>query len=465
MSDGAAAVIETVRTPDHQLPAEAVLSFRAAFADYQAVSVRQKRFGAPGSRQQAIGFPGVLEAGQGRALAADWLRRRWSDRERISFSLPQPSAGIEPGAIIRVPASGDGADFLVVEVEDGLARKVAARQITRAAPAPWRSGNPALGTLAAPVVGQPLAIFLDLPSNASAEAPQDRFRVAAWQKPWKSQAGVRLARGDRLCAAHHAWPAGRHRPAGRAAGAGTGRPHRSWLGARRSNFFGGEAASVSRNQLLNGANVAALRSAAGACEILQFESAEEIAPDIWRLTGLLRGQLGTEGLSGRGGRRASRYPRRGGRAGGPVTGEEGLALNWRIGPTGADFSSASFVALAETGGVRALLPLSPVHLRATPDGEGGVTLSWIRRGRLDADSWTPSDIPLGEAREDYSVEIAAAGGAAVRSAIVTETAFAYPAALIAADFGVVPAEIDVTIRQLSVAAGWGIPATRRLPLS
>ena len=53
----------------------------------------------------------------------------------------------------------------------------------------------------------------------------------------------------------------------------------------------------------------------------------------------------------------------------------------------------------------------------------------------------------------------------MRSAIVTEAAFAYPAALIAADFGVAPAEIDVTVRQLSVAAGWGIPATRRLPLS
>ncbi|WP_457935824.1 baseplate multidomain protein megatron [Mesorhizobium sp. 10J20-29] len=465
VSDGETAVIETVRTPDHQLPAEAVLSFRSALADYQAVSVRQRRFGAPGSRQQPIGFPGVLEAGQGRALAADWLRRRWGDRERISFSLPQPSAGIEPGAIIRVPASGNGADFLVVEVEDGLARKVTARQITRAAPAPWRSGNPALGTLAAPVVGQPLAIFLDLPSNASAEAPQDRFRVAAWQKPWKSQAvyaspeatgfALRTTLGQPadIGALVEPLPPG---PVGRI-------DHGSALTVE---FFGAEAASVSRNQLLNGANVAALRSAAGGFEILQFEAAEEIAPDIWRLTGLLRGQLGTEDLTGaEAGAHLVILDETVGPAG-LAPGEEGLALNWRVGPTGADFSSASFVGLAETGGIRALLPLSPVHLRATPDGEGGVTLGWIRRSRLDADSWTPSDIPLGEAREEYSVEIAAAGGgSAVRSAVVTETAFAYPAALIAADFGVAPAEIDVTIRQLSVAAGWGIPATRRLSLS
>ena len=31
--------------------------------------------------------------------------------------------------------------------------------------------------------------------------------------------------------------------------------------------------------------------------------------------------------------------------------------------------------------------------------------------------------------------------------------------------GAPPAEIDVTVRQLSLAAGWGLPATRRLSLS
>ena len=94
-----------------------------------------------------------------------------------------------------------------------------------------------------------------------------------------------------------------------------------------------------------------------------------------------------------------------------------------------------------------------------------MTLGWIRRGRLDADSWTPVDIPLGEEREEYLVEIAAAGGPVVRSASVTSPAFAYSAAMIAADFGTPPAEIDLTVRQLSIAAGWGLPATRRLALS
>ena len=50
---------------------------------------------------------------------------------------------------------------------------------------------------------------------------------------------------------------------------------------------------ASRLQLLNGANAAAIRSANSAWEVIQFQEAEEIGPDIWRLQTLLRGQLGT----------------------------------------------------------------------------------------------------------------------------------------------------------------------------
>ena len=93
-----------------------------------------------------------------------------------------------------------------------------------------------------------------------------------------------------------------------------------------------------------------------------------------------------------------------------------------------------------------------------------MALSWVRRGRIDADNWTASDIPLGEEREEYQVQIAHAGGALVRTATTLQPGFVYDSADIAADFGAPPDEIDVTVRQISLAAGWGIPATRRLSL-
>ena len=464
VSDGREPVVETVRTPDHQLPDEAVLSFRDPLVEYQAVSVRQTRTGAPGSRQHAIGFPGSLEAGQGTALVGDWLRRVWNERERVAFAVTQPNAEIVPGALVRLPTRDDV--WLVTEVEDGLVRKVSARQIVRAAPSVWQSANPgAIASTTPLIVGQPLALFLDLPMGAGPGAAEDQFRIAAWQKPWKSQAVLGSPEDTGFA---------QRTTVGQPADLGVltealppgvcGRVDHSVT--ITVELYGGELSSISRALLLNGANAVAIHAASGAWEIVQFEAAEEIAPDVWRLGGLLRGQLGTDDATAAGVDAGAHLVVLDDvvQAAGLLASEAGLLLNWRVGPAGSDLSGANFSDHSETGGLRALLPLSPVHLRAMTDGSD-VTLSWTRRGRVDADNWTASDIPLGEERVEYQVEIAHAGGAVVRTATTLAQSFLYDGADIAADFGAPPDEIDVTVRQLSLAAGWGLPATRCLSLS
>ena len=114
--------------------------------------------------------------------------------------------------------------------------------------------------------------------------------------------------------------------------------------------------------------------------------------------------------------------------------------------------------------LRAHLPLSPVHVRCRQNA-GGAAISWVRRGRIDADDWGQGEIPLGEEREEYQIEIAAAGGPSVRVALSSEQNWQYASADIAADFGGLPLEIDVTVRQISAVAGFGLPATRRFTLS
>jgi hypothetical protein len=92
-------------------------------------------------------------------------------------------------------------------------------------------------------------------------------------------------------------------------------------------------------------------------------------------------------------------------------------------------------------------------------------LSWIRRGRYGGDDWQQAEIPLGEALEEYQLQVAHAGGAIVRAAVTGSQQWSYTAAAIAADFGTMPAELDLTVRQRSMAAGWGIPATARLSIA
>ena len=138
--------------------------------------------------------------------------------------------------------------------------------------------------------------------------------------------------------------------------------------------------------------------------------------------------------------------------------------DWRVGPTGLDGSGLNVAESTAVGGQRAALPLAPVHLRARRAG-ADVVFSWIRRGRVDADGWDASDIPLGEAVEQYRVEIAAPGGMPVRTVVTAEPRWLYEAAMIVADFTAPPAAIDVTVRQFSVTAGWGVPVSKRLSIA
>jgi hypothetical protein len=461
VADGGS-VLESVRMPDHDLPAEALLAFTDPFRDYQAATARRRRLGAAGSRQKSLSFPGVMETGQAAALLEDWLDRVWYRRETVTFSVPRPGTGLVPGVVVRLPASGGLSDFLVTEIEDGLVRKVSARQAGASVPAPWRDVSRPAMPAPAIVAGQPHALFLDLPLGVGEGESQQQFRVAAWQKPWRSQTlyvspqdtgfssrGV-VSMPARLGRLIEALPPGF-----------MGRLDHSVVIS--VELFDAEVASVAMPQLLNGANAAAVRSASGAWEIVQFRDAEEVAPQAWRLTGLVRGQLGTDDAMRAGAPAGSDFvvlddavvPA------GLQASEIGLSLNWRIGPTGSGLSDDNFLTTAETGGMRALLPFSPVHLKAEWIGSD-LAISWIRRGRVNGDSWDGSDIPLGEDVERYRLEVAPAGETALRTEIVDEPRWLYPRAAIEADFGTVPAEIEINVRQFSTAAGWGLPARRRL---
>jgi hypothetical protein len=459
------AVFDVVRVPDHELPVEAVLAFKDRFYEHQSLTARTPRIGAAGSRQHALDFPGLLDPGQARALLDDWMRRSWSERETVRFAIAAPRDDVVPGVVVRLPGIDVDAEFLVTEIEDGLVRQVKARRIRRTAPAAWMPGPLSSSLRPMPPAGPPLALFLDLPMGVAAGPAEEHFRIAAWQNPWRTQLAfaspektgfeLRTTIGQ---------PARLGLLAEALEGGVTGRIDRSQsvLVALQDS----EAASISDLQLLNGGNLAAVRSTSGQWELLQFAEAEEVSPGLWRLSRLLRGQLGTDDAM-----------EAGADAGAPLVliddavepaglrgGEAGLPLNWRVGPSGFDISAMNYTASVETGLVRARLPLSPVHLKAQPTAGGDLAIDWLRRGRIDADGWGEGDIPLGEETESYRVEVAPEGGAVVRTATVASPAWTYSAAAIAADFPLPPAAIDVTIRQLGTGVGWGPPARRTFDL-
>nr|WP_237143354.1 hypothetical protein [Phyllobacterium zundukense] len=216
-------------------------------------------------------------------------------------------------------------------------------------------------------------------------------------------------------------------------------------------------------QMLNGVNSPLLGTPDGSWEVLQFLNAEETQSDQWRLTGLLRGQSGTE-------REAMQTRPKGmpfillDEAVSPAglkAQEAGLELTWRIGASGEDFSDQFFSTTTRAGGLRALQPLEPVHLRSRTDSNGDIHIDWMRRGRIDADSWLAADIPVGEERETYRIEIRK-DEKLLRFAEVDEPSWIYKASDRLADLGNLDTEIDLSIAMISAAVGPGRAMRRKL---
>lgn len=90
-------------------------------------------------------------------------------------------------------------------------------------------------------------------------------------------------------------------------------------------------------------------------------------------------------------------------------------------------------------------------------------LSWMRRGRLSADSWTPAEITNDEGVEGYRIEILNAGSVA-RTVETSTSDWLYPAADELADFGVPQASLTFRASQAGKHLPWGVSRSATLEL-
>ena len=460
-ADGAA--VERTRQPDHDLPREAELRFVDPGQDYQAALARDALPGPAAGATQTMTFPGCLEAEAASALLADWTQRRWVGRESLTFRLPASGALPRPGDMIGLPPALGGGVYLATALEGGIVCRVSARRIARAAQTSWRSGLLTAEKTPIQIAGAPHALLLDLPMMPGETQPHEQLRVAAWAEPWRPQAvfaSPEASGFSNLAMVTSPATVGvLLDPLGMGV---AGRFHHA--SELVVNLYGGELASASKLKLLTGANLCAVRAGNVAWELIQFLSAEEVAPSVWRLGGLLRGQLGTDDAMLVGASEGAAFVLLDSaviKAGLPAE-LGGLTLRWRVGPAGQDFGGPDYVEMTANGGARSRLPLSPVHVHARKVGND-FEIGWIRRSRIDGDGWDGEDVPLGEESERYRVAIVDAG-VTLRTFDTFEPRTLYLAEQIAADFAVLPAEATIVVRQISASAGAGLPATATISL-
>jgi len=200
-----------------------------------------------------------------------------------------------------------------------------------------------------------------------------------------------------------------------------------------------------------GGNAVAIETAAG-WELVQFRSATLVGEGVWQLTGLLRGQQGTEALGAARGAVVVVLDQAPARADSSRA-ERGLPLIWRAGAAGgpAGGSGVSEVGFTVTGLYER--PWSPAHLRARARVDGGFDLGWIARARIDGDRWEGEALASGSPR----FRIRVLDGADEKRAFEVGTdAATYTAADRAVDF---PAGLDgwsrIAVAQWGDGYGWG----------
>lgn len=451
---GEGPLFEEIRGEQGEFANEAVLLSADPMCDYAPASARSRRLEGEPARQRDLPLSLAIYPGLSRTTADRWLQDHRLQRRQLRFALPPQAAGIEPGDTVRFAMeTAPRSRFRVTRIEDGEIRRIEAVAHAGAA-APLGAETYAGGTRNdANAAFVPEILFLDLPV-LSGTGETGWARAGALAIPWRQMVLSSSAEAEGYTARTTLDAPARIGVLAQALPPGIieGRFDRS--GPLLVDLGFGGLSSASRLAVLDGSNAVAVRSDAGSWEIIQFETAEEIAPGRWRLESLLRGQSGTDDAMRAGSASGASFIVLDGTLGslGLSLDEAGRAFNWIAEATGGLAGTPSPTVFA--GGERALTPLSPVHLRARRETEG-IGLSWIRRGRLSADSWTPAEIADDEGFERYRVEILD-GATVVRTAETTASGWLYPAADELADFGAPQAALTFRVTQAGKRLPWGI---------
>lgn len=451
------APVRFVRAQETELPREVTLGFSDAGADYRRATASSRRLVGAAARAIRQDVAMVTNNSAAARRADILLQDIWTGRETADFALPPSLLRLAPGDVVALTAQGRRRLFEIREIVDAEQRAVKARAIDPEVfdlplPAPRRRvpGLP-------PAIGPVQAHLIDLPALDAGEPPV-LAHLAIFADPWPGPVAV-WSSGDGLGYQRAALalapaivgvtlddlPAG---PAGRF-------DHAHGL---RVQLHGGALASISDAALLNGGNVAAVQRGDGAWEVLQFGRAELVGERIYNVSRLLRGQAGSEAAMG------DPLP-----AGAPFVLLDqhvipiargldalGRSLHLRIVAAGRDHGDVATVAMTLTPGATALKPLSPAHLRATRTGDG-ILLRWVRRTRVEGDSWDVQEVPLGEASEAYEIDILD-GGNVVRTLHASSPSVLYANADEIADFGSAQAALAFRVSQMSASVGRGFPA-------
>jgi Putative phage tail protein len=450
--------LEFRRASGVEMPDAVRVSFLDAENDYQIAAAEAAHPTASLARVEDSRLPLALPATGAREVAERWLAETRVTRDQASFGLPLSLLCVEPGDLLRLPSGRADACYRVDQIEEHGLRVVEARRVENGIYVPLAAPSRTYNPKPAPLSPEVFAQFLDLPLLRGDEIEHAPWLAVA-ASPWPGTVAAYMS------ATQDGFTLNRLVASGSIVGTTLDpvQPSAPWLWSRGPGVHvqvtGGMLQSRSELDVLNGANIIAVRSpGASPWEIMQFRDAQLVATDTYLLSGLLRGQCGTEFLSG------SAVPS-GADVVAPGPGlvqidlppsDIGLARNFRVGLAGLPVDDPSYAQLSETFAGVGLRPYAPVQLRAIRTDAGEIAITWVRRTRANGDGWDGFDVPLNEDSERYLITLSGPSQV-TRSFTASVPAAIYAVAEQLADQASVPFDIDVA--QISARFGAG-PSTR-----
>ncbi|MBK5910559.1 hypothetical protein CCR85_03515 [Rhodothalassium salexigens] len=455
-------VLQRTRADLARRPREVAVRYADPARDYQPGVQRAGRRPGAGGRRETLDLPMTLAANQAKALAGRRLQRIWSNDDRVRLVGPMALAALEPGDRLQLtdhPEAVPGQDIIVDRLTIGpglvaLDGRGGGTASTALAPPPADTGRFPDQTVAP--VGETHWAVLDLPLLPGQIDTPGRFDLfAALTGPATGWRGGRVFlstdQGDSYISAGATGIAAALGDTLTPLAAG---PADLWDECHTLTVRlirpGQSLISRSALAVLNGANLALVGD-----EVIQFRTALPVGDDAVRLDGLLRGRLGSP-VPAAGHPAGSRFvllsPTDFVRLGVP-SGQRGRPVLVKAVSVGGSAEAVDPITI--TPEARALRPLSPAHLTGRRNAAGDLSLRWIRRTRVAGDWLDGTDVPLGEEREAYAVDILGPDGTVVRTLHVSAPDAIYTAAQQGADFGTPPPTVTVRVAQISAAVGRG----------
>ncbi len=452
-------VATITRRQEDELPKAISVTYINTDNDYQAGSELAQRINTTSLTSISEELPEATDADHAATVANKLLWEAWSSRTEYSFATTRKYAHLDPADVVLVEKTpGSYLRLRIASATDTglLCEFTAVEDVPSIYGQEW-AGSPTASTgqsLASPPPGTTLKI-IDIPLLRDVDDFAGVYSAvgstsASWRGATVFGGNSESTLGDLITLTNKSV-------------VGTSSDALANYTGPRFFDMTNTVTVYTTGELYNASRADVLTNRANACtlggELMAFLTATLNADGSYTLSGLLRGQFGTErAMSTHVAGESFAMLQNAGI--GKLTeqiGDINTSRIYKAVSLGQRLSQAPSIPFTPTGVV--LKPYAPFNLRKAASGSDWV-LSCQRRTRY-SENWLRGIVPLGEGSEAYEWEIytSSAFTTVIRTLTSSTSSATYTSAMQTADFGTAQTTLYVRVYQMSSAIGRGFPLT------